>query len=420
MDYLTRRQVIKTGGLALITIAIPFFTKANKLIMEENKKDDIRIKPFKVNISQDILDDLNTRLDITRWPDEIKESRWSYGTELSYMKELTNYWQHKFDWRKIESEINSYPNFIADIDGMQIHYIQVKGKGKKSIPLIMTHGWPGSFLEMIKIIPMLTQNPELSFDLVIPSIPGFGFSSKANKEGCNSEYVADIWQKLMINLGYEKFGVQGGDIGSGISSWLSLKYPSNIIGLHLNYISGSYKPYLKDGEIPSDEMVEFKKTSSEWSSKNGAYAYIHSTKPLTAAYGLNDSPAGLCAWIIEKFNDWSDNNGNIENIFTKDELLANVTLYWVTQTIHSSMRIYNENSKKPLALKKNEFIGVPVGFAHFPKELPTPPRAYIEKSFNITHWTNMKSGGHFAAAEQPELLSKDIIDFFSHLKLQDY
>ncbi|UUW08773.1 epoxide hydrolase [Flavobacterium plurextorum] len=420
MDNLTRRQVIKTGGLALIAIAVPFFTKANKLIMKKKKKDNMRIKPFKVNIPQDILDDLNARLDMTRWPDEINESHWTYGTDLSYMKELTNYWQNKFDWRKIENEINSYPNFIADIDGMQIHYIHVKGKSKKSIPLIMTHGWPGSFLEMMKIMPMLTENPDWSFDLVIPSIPGFGFSSKVNKEGCNSEFVADIWQKLMINLGYEKFGVQGGDIGSGISSWLSLKYPSNIIGLHLNYISGSYKPYLKDGEILSDEMIEFKKNSSEWSSKYGAYAYLHSTKPLTAAYGLNDSPAGLCAWIIEKFNDWSDNDGNIENTFTKDELLSNVTLYWVTQTIHSSMRIYNENSKKPLAFKRNEFIGVPVGFAHFPKELPTPPRAYIEKSFNITHWTDMKAGGHFAAAEQPELLSKDIIDFFSHLKLQDY
>jgi pimeloyl-ACP methyl ester carboxylesterase len=216
----------------------------------------------------------------------------------------------------------------------------------------------------------------------------------------------------MIALGYERYGAQGGDIGSGISTWLSLKYPSNIIGLHLNYISGSYKPYLQDKEQLSDEVVAFQKRGTDWSAREGAYAYMHATKPLTAAYGLNDSPAGLCAWIIEKFNGWSDNRGNIENTFTKDELLANITLYWITQTIHSSMRIYNENSRKPLIFGKNDFVKIPVGFAQFPKELPTPPRSYIEKGFNVQHWTVMSAGGHFAAVEQPNLLSKDIRDFF--------
>jgi pimeloyl-ACP methyl ester carboxylesterase len=359
------------------------------------------IKPFSVNVLPQVLDDLKLRLGQTRWPDEIIGSDWNYGASLSYMKELTSYWLHTFDWRKVEQEINSYPNFIAEIDGVQVHFMHVKGKGRQSVPLIMTHGWPGSFLEMMKVIPLLTANLDFSFDLVIPSIPGFGFSSSINHQGCNSGSIADMWHKLMLELGYTHYGAQGGDIGAGISTWLSLKYPSSVIGLHVNYISGSYKPHLAAGEELSDEVLAFQKTAAAWSAKEGAYAHVHATKPLTAGYGLNDSPVGLCAWIIEKFNSWSDNDGNLETIFSKDELLANVSLYWITQSIHSSMRIYNENSRKPLAFGE--------------KELPTPPRSYVEKGFNIRQWTNMPLGGHFAAMEQPELLSRDIIDFFSKL-----
>lgn len=373
------------------------------------------IKPFVVNVPQDILDDLKTRIGSTRWPDAITGSGWDYGADLSYMKELTAYWQHSFDWRKVEAEINSYPNFMAEIDGQQIHFMHIKGKGKRSVPLIITHGWPGSFLEMIKLIPLLTEDPDFSFDLVIPSIPGFGFSGKITAPGCNSEYVAGLWHQLMTELGYQRYGLQGGDIGAGVSSWTALKYPSHIIGLHLNYIPGSYQPYLADGEQLAEEVLAFKQYAAGWSAREGAYAYLHATKPLTAAYGLNDSPAGLCAWILEKFNSWSDHRGNIENSFTKDELLANISMYWITQTIHSSMRIYNENSKHPLVFKKDDYISVPVGFAEFPMELPTPPRSYIEKGFNIRHWTKMPAGGHFAAAEQPALLAKDLINFYSKL-----
>jgi pimeloyl-ACP methyl ester carboxylesterase len=373
------------------------------------------IKPFSVNVPQHVLDDLKLRLKLIRWPDTLAGSGWSYGTELSYMKRLTDYWQHKFDWRKVEREINAYPNFVAEINGHDIHFLHIKGNGRRSMPLLITHGWPGSFLEMMKLIPLLTEDTDFSFDLIIPSIPGFGFSGKPAEPGCNSAFVAELWHQLMIELGYDRYGAQGGDIGSGISTWLSLHHPQNVIGLHLNYISGSYKPYFPEGEKLSDEVLAFQKTGAEWSVREGAYAYLHATKPLTAAYGLNDSPVGLCAWIIEKFNSWSDNNGNIENTFTKDELLANVTLYWVTQTIHSSIRIYNENSKKPTIFGKGDFVGIPVGFAKFPKELPTPPRSYIEKGFNIQRWTEMPRGGHFAAAEQPWLLAKDIKDFFANL-----
>lgn len=373
------------------------------------------IKPFSAHISEEILDDLKTRIRNARWTDEITDSDWSYGTRQSFLKELCHYWLNSFDWRKVEAEINSFPNFIANIDDHEIHFMQVMGKGAKRIPLIITHGWPGSFIEMIKLIPLLTEDKDLSFDLVIPSIIGFGYSSASKVDGCNSEFVAGLWQKLMMQLGYQQYGAQGGDIGSGISTWLALKYPENVMGLHLNYISDSYKPYLKEGEPLTSEVLEFQKTVQIWASKEGAYSSIQSTKPQTLAYGLNDSPIGLCAWIIEKFNAWSDNDGNIYDVFSKDELLANVTLYWITQSIHSSIRMYSENSRHPLQFGENNFVTVPVGFAKFPKELPTPPRSYVEKSFNITQWTEMPLGGHFAAMEQPELLAIDIKKFFKSL-----
>ncbi len=373
------------------------------------------IELFLANAPQQILDDLKLRIRNTRWTDEITGSGWSYGANLSYIKELADYWLNIFNWRQVEAEINSFPNFIADIDGHKIHFLHIKGKGKKSIPLIITHGWPGSFIEMMKLIPLLTNDTEFSFDLVIPSVIGFGFSEIITQQGCNSAFVADLWNKLMNELGYEKYGAQGGDIGAGISTWLSLNNPENVIGLHLNYIPGSYKPFLKKDEQLSEELKEFQQYVSKWSAEEGAYSKQQSSKPITLAFGLNDSPVGLCAWIVEKFNGWSDNKGQIENVFTKDELLANVTLYWITQTIHSSIRIYNENSERPLIFGEKDFVKLPVAFAKFPKELPTPPRSYIEKGFNIQRWTEMPAGGHFAAMEQPGLLAKDISNFFKGL-----
>jgi pimeloyl-ACP methyl ester carboxylesterase len=373
------------------------------------------IQSFKADISQQVLDDLKTRIKNTRWTDEIIGSGWNYGTNLSYMKELAEYWLSEFDWRKIENEINTYANYIADIDGYKIHFLHIKGQGRKSIPLILTHGWPGSFLEMMKLIPLLTTDPELSFDLVIPSMMGYGFSQRLNVHGCNSRLMSELWYKLMKELGYEKFGAQGGDFGAGVSTMLALKYPRHVTGLHLNYIPGSYTPYVAEGETLTPEEIQFEKNANDWYLREGAYSHQHSTKALTLAYGLNDSPIGLCSWIVEKFYGWADCKGNIENVFTKDELLANVTLYWVTQTIHSSIRLYNENTQCRLHFSKDDFVKVPVGIAKFPLEEPFPPRKYIERGFNILHWSDMPAGGHFAAMEQPELLAKDITQFFREL-----
>jgi pimeloyl-ACP methyl ester carboxylesterase len=373
------------------------------------------VQSFKADISQQVLDDLKTRIKNTRWTDEIIGSGWNYGANLSYMKELAGYWLSEFDWRKTENEINTYPNFIADIDGYQIHFLHIKGQGRKSIPLILTHGWPGSFLEMMKLIPLLTSDPELSFNLVIPSMMGYGFSQRLHVHGCNSRLMGELWYRLMKELGYAKFGAQGGDFGAGVSTMLALKYPQHVIGLHLNYIPGSYIPYVAEGETLTPEEIQFEENADDWYRREGAYSHQHSTKALTLAYGLNDSPIGLCSWIVEKFYGWADCKGNIENVFTKDELLANVTLYWVTQTIHSSIRLYNENTKCRLRFSKDDFVKVPVGIAKFPLEEPFPPRRYIERGFNIQHWHDMPAGGHFAAMEQPELLAQDITQFFSEL-----
>lgn len=373
------------------------------------------ITEFKCHIAQSAIDDLRSRLRLTRWTDEIKGSGWQYGASLTYMRELTDYWLNRFDWRKTEDEINQYPNFMAEIDGTKIHFLHVKGKGKKSVPLIITHGWPGSFLEMNKLIIPLTTNPELSFDLIIPSIPGFGFSQKINVPGCNLWFIGDLWSKLIKELGYEKILVQGGDFGAGISTALALKHPEDVLGLHLNYIPGSYFPFLSENEKLTEEEIQDQKNAENWYTAEGAYSHQHRTKPLTLAYALNDSPVGLCAWIVEKYHGWSDCNGNIENVFTKDELLSNVSLYWFTETIHSSIRLYNENSQVPLRFSKNDFVNIPVSIARFHKEEPFPPRKFIERGYNIQHWTDFPKGGHFAAMEQPALLANDIIQFAKSL-----
>jgi len=370
------------------------------------------VKKIEIELAQSHLDSLKSKLRLTRWPDEIEGSGWTYGASLSYMKELTDYWITYFDWRKTESEINKYGNFIAQIDGYKIHFLHIKGKGKKSVPIIITHGWPYSFLEMLKLIPLLTENSDFSFDLVIPSIPGYGFSQKITQPGCNVSFIADLWHKLMTELGYDKYGVQGGDFGAGVSTALSMKYPDHVTGMHLNYIPGNYVPVLEENEEFTKEENDYFNLEEEWYSREGGYSLEQNTKPLTLAYGLTDSPAGLCAWIVEKMYGWAQCNGYIGNVFTKDELLSNVTLYWVTETLHSSIRLYNENSKNPLITGKNSYINIPTAIARFAYEEPFPPRKFVERGFNIQQWSEFPAGGHFPAIEKPELLTEDITGFF--------
>jgi pimeloyl-ACP methyl ester carboxylesterase len=373
------------------------------------------IKKIEISIAQALIDDLKTKIQLTRWPDELENSSWNYGASMSYMKELTDYWTYYFDWRKTERDINKYENFIATIDGYRIHFLHIKGKGENRVPLILTHGWPYSFFEMMKLIPLLSESEKMSFDLVVPSMPGYGFSQRITKPGCNVSFIGDLWHKLMTELGYEKYAVHGGDFGAGVSTSIAMQYPENVIGLHINYIPGNYVPVLEENEKFTDEENEYLDKEEEWYSREGGYSLEQNTKPLTLAYGLNDSPVGLCAWIVEKMYGWSNNSGYIGNVFTKDELLSNVTLYWLTETIHSSCRLYNENSKNPLIIGKESFINTPVGIAHFRYEDPFPPRKFIERGFNIQHWTDFPLGGHFPAMEKPEELAEDIISFLSKI-----
>jgi pimeloyl-ACP methyl ester carboxylesterase len=380
-------------------------------------------EPFRLEVPQAVLDDLRQRLARTRWPDAVEGAGWSYGADLGYMKELVAYWQEGFDWRAQERLINSFPNFRVSLDGLRIHFLHVAGRGPKPFPLVLTHGWPGSFLEFLKIIPRLTDpaahggDARDAFTIVIPSIPGYGFSDRPTAAGCSNRRIAGLWLALMRGLGYERFGAQGGDWGAGISTWLALEHPEHVVGLHLNYIPGSYYPHLGPESPPLTGAEEqFLAECDRWFEEEGGYAAVQRTFPQTPAYALNDSPVGLAAWIVEKYRAWGDCEGEVERRFSKDELLANVTLYWVTETIHSSMRLYFESRRTPLQLKAGERIAVPTAVADFPKEAPAPPREWVERGYHLVRWTPMPRGGHFAALEEPALLAEDLRAFFRELR----
>jgi len=376
------------------------------------------IEPFSIPFSQSAVDDLRDRLTRTRWPDEVVDSAWEYGFDVRFLQEMCGYWRDRFDWKAQLERLSQFHHYRYTSDGLGIHLIHERGTGSAPIPLILTHGWPGSFVEMIRIIPLLT-DPERhgasasdSFDVVIPSLPGYGFSDRPVERGMNVFRIAELWAGLMNEVGYGRFGAQGGDLGAGVSIALGLNHAERMIGIHLNYIPGSYRPHLETETRLAPVEEEFLKDAARWYDEKGAYAHIQRTHPQTVAYGLNDSPAGLAAWILEKFRDWSDCDGDIYRRFTRDELLTNVTLYWMTETIHSSFRLYYEGRRAPLQFGKGDFIRVPCAIARFPKEEPFPPRKWIERGYNVQHWADMPCGGHFAAAEQPELLADDIRKFF--------
>lgn len=369
----------------------------------------MRVEPFEIHVPQAVLDDLRSRLGRTRWPDEIPGSGWEYGADLSFMKELVGYWRDGFDWRAQEERLNHFHHFRAEIDGFRVHFIHERGRGPSPLPLILTHGWPGSFLEFLEVIPRLTE-----FDVVVPSLPGYGFSDRPAAPGMNAFRIAELWVKLMRGLGFERFGAQGGDWGASISTAMGLAAPDALFGLHLNYIPGSLRPWLGEGSAELAPIERrFLEDSERWYQTEGAYAHVQRNEPQTLAYALNDSPAGLAAWIVSKFRDWGDCDGDVLARFGRDELLANVTLYWATETVHSASRLYFETRKAPLALGPGQRVRVPTAIAHFPKEDPFPPREWIERAYDVVRWTEMPQGGHFAALEEPALLADDILGFFA-------
>jgi pimeloyl-ACP methyl ester carboxylesterase len=374
---------------------------------------------FSIHLPDTMLADLTRRLDATRWPDELEGAGWEFGANLAYMQSLAQYWRNGYDWRRQEALLNQLPQYRIALDGFHVHFVHVRGKGPAPLPLIITHGWPGSFVEMIKLIPLLTDpaahggKAEDAFDVIVPSLPGYGFSDRPLKGGMDPKKIAALWARLMQELGYKRFGAQGGDWGSAISIALGLDHAESLIGIHLNYIAGRFLLGGTLSQAPEDEIASgYLEQLRAWWETEGGYSHEQGTKPQTLSYGLNDSPVGLAAWIIEKFRTWSDCGSDVESIFSRDELLTNVMIYWATQTIHSSTRLYYESRLRPLSLSRVNRVEPPVAFALFPKEIPLPPRALVERGFNIARWTEMPRGGHFAAMEQPELLAEDLREFF--------
>ncbi len=383
----------------------------------------MNLRDFRINICDEQIEDLRRRLRATRLPSSLDADQWDDGASLVFMQRLTEYWLNRFDWRAQEARLNRFPQYLATVDGLDLHFVHQPGKGPAPMPLVLTHGWPGSFVDMEHIIPLLTDpathdgDPADAFHVVVPSLPGFGFSAPPAAPGVDSYRVAELWLKLMHGLGYERFAAQGGDIGAGVSTWLARRFPMQIIGVHINYIPGSYRPPLGDGFPPITAAEQaFLDVASLWSSTEGAYAAEQSTKPQTLAYAMTDSPVGLAAWITEKFRAWSDCDGDVERVFTMDELLTNISIYWFGHMLDASFRFYKESRKRPQAFEASEYVAGPLGVAVFPRELPTPPRSWVARTFNVQRWTSMPKGGHFAALEQPELLVEDIRAFFRPLR----
>ncbi len=379
------------------------------------------VNAFKVKVPRETLKELRKRLAKTRWPDEIENSNWDYGTNLTYLKQLVSYWQHEFDWHAQKKAINKFTHLRAEIDGVGLHFIYERGKGANPLPIILTHGWPDSFVRMLKIIPLLTDpksyggDPNDSFDVIVPSLPGFGFSDKPRERGFNVARVADLFARLMTEeLGYSRFAAHGGDWGSSVTEQLAVNHANSLVGIHLTDIPFWHMLSLPPADL-SDAERKYLAAGKKWQREEGAYAMIQSTQPQTLATGLNDSPAGLASWIVEKFRRWSDCGGDVESRFTKDELLTNITIYWVTETIGSSARYYYEAIHNPLQ-DTGRRVEVPTGVTQFPKDISHAPREYAERFFNIQHWTEQPRGGHFAAMEEPELLAEDIRAFFRPLR----
>lgn len=383
------------------------------------------ITPFKIHIPDADIADLKVRLANARLPAQIPETGWEYGTNAEYLRELVDYWQNDFDWRAQEAELNEFAQFKTNIDGLPIHFIHIRAENPDAMPLLITHGWPGSFVEFRKIIGPLT-HPELyggkaedAFHVVIPSLPGFGFSGEPQERGFNPERMAHVLATLMQRLGYEHYGAQGGDWGGIISRIHAARYPERVIGLHSNFVLASppSDPAIR-AAVPEAEMAAREKRA-EFMLDEVGYQQIQGTKPQSLGVALNDSPAGLAAWIVEKFHGWSDIDQDsvdgLEEKFTKDEILTDISVYWFTASITASTRIYYENRNFPV----NEpvgYVSVPTAGAIFPAEIYITPRLWAESQYNIVRWTPMPRGGHFAAMEEPELLLEDIRAFFRTLR----
>ncbi len=383
----------------------------------------MQIEPFQIAIADHDVDDLRQRIRATRWAPATPSPAWQQGIDATWLRELAAYWAGHFDWRAAELGLNRQSQFFANVQGQRVHFVHRRGVGPAPYPLVITHGWPGSFMEFHALLDRLCDPAAFggdsadAFDVVVPSLPGFTFSQAPAQPGMSAFQVADMWASLMHGLGYERFGAQGGDLGAGVSIALAARHPRIVDGIHLNFLPSSYEPAIGAAQMPLTAAEErFLREKNEWAALEGGYAHMHTTKPQTLAASLNDSPVGLAAWIAEKFRAWSDCDGDVESVFSKDELLTNISLYWHTQCIGTAIQMYWENRLQPMRFAEGQRVVPPVGFAHFPKEINHPPRSWLERTFNVVQWTDMPAGGHFAAMEKPDLLAADIRQFFRPLR----
>ncbi|MDH6456228.1 MULTISPECIES: epoxide hydrolase family protein [unclassified Streptomyces] len=389
------------------------------------------VRPFRLDIPQSDLDDLHDRLDRTRWPDDLSATGWAYGVPAGYLRELVHHWRHSYDWRAAEARLNEWPQFTTVIDGSTVHFAHIRSPEPDATPLIITHGWPGSIVEFLDVVGPLTDpaahggDPADAFHVVVPSIPGFGLSGPPADTGWEAGRIADAWAELMTRLGYERFGAQGGDWGSAISRELGRAHPERIIGVHLNLLPGAqatHEPTEEElaalGPAERERALESWRRWSAWSSEGTGYAVLHSTRPQTLAYALTDSPVGQLAWIVEKFQEWTDSAELPEEAVDRDRLLTNVMLYWLTGTAGSAARIYYERAHATggRAARPTEFSTAPTALALFPAELQLPLRHKAERTDTVVRWTEFDRGGHFAAMEEPDLLVDDVRAFFRQLR----
>lgn len=379
-----------------------------------------QIRPFRIDVAEAVLDDLRRRLRATRWPDRETVDDWAQGVPLSYVQEVCRYWAEEYDWRAREAALNRFDQFttrIGGLDGWEVHFIHQRSPAPGALPLVITHGWPGSVAEFAGVIGPLTDpaahggDEADAFSVVCPALPGFGFSGKPDTSGWGVERVADGWCELMDRLGYPRFGAQGGDWGGHVTTLLGANHPERLLGIHVNMPIVRLDPG-EGGADPDAAEQAALAARRYYDREDSGYSKQQSTRPQTLGYGLTDSPAGQAAWIVEKFAGWMDCDGHPENVLTRDELLDAVMLYWVTASAASSARLYWESFRKVIP----GFVPVPTGVAAFPKEIiPSAPR-WVARRYNLVHWTDMPRGGHFAALEQPELFVADVRAFFRGLR----
>jgi epoxide hydrolase len=382
---------------------------------------DSEIRPFTIEIPQADLDGLGDRLARTRWPSQLPGEGWSRGVPLEYLRELAEYWRTSYDWRAHEAKLNELPQFTTTIDGANVHFMHIRSPESDALPLIMTHGWPGSIVELLDVIEPLTDprshrgDPADAFHLVIPSIPGFGLSGPTSEPGWSAARVGAAFAELMSRLGYDRYGAQGGDEGAVISPDLGRAAPDHVVGIHVNAASVGFMPFppLEDAELAELTDLERARVAriTEFLDEEFAYAQIQGTRPQTLAYGLTDSPVGQLAWIVDKFQSWVHGAEVPEDAVGRDRLLTNVMLYWLTGTAGSSASIYYEDKHSGAWPQPS---GVPTGVAVFAEDISI--RRYAEQSNNIVHWSNFDRGGHFAAMEAPDLLIADVREFFRPLR----